>query len=397
MAHMMKFTKGASGHMFKHFERGKDAEGSYIKFGNQEIDTNKSYLNYNLALNKDSQGEFVKKRCSEVRCLNRKDINIACSWVVSLPKDYNELNPGVSEKEFFKATYNFLNKRYGEENVISSYVHMDETTPHMHYCFVPVVRDKKKGDLKVSAKECVNKTDLMSFHTDLQKALLERQINASILNQATIQGNLSIKELKRKSAEERLKETQLEIDKMLKKAQKEIEGIKDSLMPLKTEFEAKKAFINEMDKYSDVSYMYPDYTKVTEKGVFKKEEYVTVPKSYWEAKHVSATEKHYLKAAITEMEKNLDDINEKTFGSLKSLEKQVKELSISNRNLNVEIKEIKDDKEEIINRLHEVLGSIPKSAAQVFKETWRESENRDWGITEEQPIVENTQQYSRTK
>ena len=34
-----------------------------------------------------SQGDFVKKRCNEVKCLNRKDVNVMCSWVITAPKD----------------------------------------------------------------------------------------------------------------------------------------------------------------------------------------------------------------------------------------------------------------------------------------------------------------------
>ena len=49
MAHVAKYSKGALGHMFAHYERAKDKDGEYIKFGNEDIDTNKSHLNYNLA------------------------------------------------------------------------------------------------------------------------------------------------------------------------------------------------------------------------------------------------------------------------------------------------------------------------------------------------------------
>ena len=73
-------------------------------------------------------------------------------WVVTLPQSFDG-----DEQDFFQETYKFLNDRYGKENVISAYVHMDETTPHMHYAFVPVVEDKKKGGYKLSAKEAVNR------------------------------------------------------------------------------------------------------------------------------------------------------------------------------------------------------------------------------------------------
>lgn len=204
MAHVMKMTRGAVGHMSKHYERAKDEKGEYIKFGNEDIDANRSHLNYNLAPERNSQGGFIKARCSEVQCLNRKDVNVACSWIVTLPKDFKELNEG-REREFFEGTYKFLEERYGKDNVVSSYVHMDETTPHMHFCFVPVVYDKKKEKLKVSAKEVVCKYDLQTFHNDLQGYLEQsRGIRASILNEATIEGNKSIEELKRGTAIDQL-------------------------------------------------------------------------------------------------------------------------------------------------------------------------------------------------
>lgn len=197
MAHVAKYTKGALGHMFAHYERAKGKDGEYIKFGNENIDRTKSYLNYNLApKRKISQGDFVKKRCSEVKCLNRKDVNVMCSWVITAPKD---LDPRQQE-DFFIESYKFLENRYGTDNIISAYVHLDEVTPHMHFSFVPVIYDTKKGLFKVSAKQKVSKNDLKSFHGDLQAYLDKVTVKCNILNEATKNGNKSIKELKRKTA-----------------------------------------------------------------------------------------------------------------------------------------------------------------------------------------------------
>lgn len=202
MAHVAKYTKAACGHMFAHYERAKGIDGEYINFGNENIDTNKSDQNYNLAPDHGmNQGSFVKKRCSEVQCLNRKDVNVMCSWVVTIPKGF----PKEHEREFFEQTYKFLENRYGQKNVVSAYVHMDEVQPHLHFAFVPVIYDKKKGLEKVSAKEKVSKTDLQTFHGDLEKAL-ESHFNRSvgILNEATKEGNKSIIELKRGTAQDKL-------------------------------------------------------------------------------------------------------------------------------------------------------------------------------------------------
>ncbi len=193
MAHLMKANRNQIGGLTRHFERYKKENGEYIKFGNQDIDTEKTRLNYNLAEEKN-QLEFIKKRTSEVRCLNRKDVNVMCDWVVTLPE---KIKTQEEQELFFKETYNFLEKEYGKENVVSSFVHLDETTPHMHFAFIPVVTDKKKGDLKVSAKELITRKHLQEFHPKLEnhmEKVFGRDIG--ILNDATKAGNKSINELK---------------------------------------------------------------------------------------------------------------------------------------------------------------------------------------------------------
>lgn len=58
----------------------------------------------------------------------------------------------------------------------------------------------KKDVLKVSAKQKISKSDLKSFHGDLQNHLDKVAIKCNILNEATRNGNKSIEELKRKTA-----------------------------------------------------------------------------------------------------------------------------------------------------------------------------------------------------
>lgn len=48
MANAQKYTRAACGHLAAHYERRKDEKGEYIKFGNQDIDPQKTHLNYNL-------------------------------------------------------------------------------------------------------------------------------------------------------------------------------------------------------------------------------------------------------------------------------------------------------------------------------------------------------------
>lgn len=198
----MKANRNQVGGLTRHFERYKKENGEYIKFGNQDIDTEKTRLNYNLAED-NNQLEFIKKRISEVRCLNRKDVNIMCDWVVTLPE---KIKTEEDQEKFFQETYNFLENEYGKENVISSYVHLDETTPHMHFAFIPVVFDKKKEEYKVSAKELITRKHLQEFHPKLENHM-EKAFgrDIGILNDATKAGNKSISELKGETIKKELK------------------------------------------------------------------------------------------------------------------------------------------------------------------------------------------------
>lgn len=202
MANVSKYMSSQTGRMCAHYERAPDC------FGNEYIDSARTHLNYNLA-EKDQplkQVDFIKQRKGELKHVNRKDLRVMCDWVVTLPK---EVKP-EDQARFFEETYSFLNDRYGKENVISAYVHLDETTPHMHYAFVPVVYDRNLGDYKISAKDLFTLGELRSFHSDLENHLEESLgYNCGVSqNQRNINLNLR-----------KYKELMKEIDKIRDKAQ----------------------------------------------------------------------------------------------------------------------------------------------------------------------------------
>ena len=256
MANCKKYTRAACGHLFKHYERAKDENGEYIKFGNQDIDISRTHLNYNLApMQANGQGGFIRERCSEVKMQNRKDVNVMCSWVVTAPKSLKE----EETAQFFKETYKFLSERYGRDNVVSAHVHMDETTPHIHFAFVPVVRDKKKDILKVSAKEAVNRLDLQKFHQDLSgymENIFGRDVG--LLNEATKDGNKAIDELKRGTAQKELAEIEEQTKKQTEELQKSSERVKSlkieekeiekQIKDLEKDFKGKKITAADLEK-----------------------------------------------------------------------------------------------------------------------------------------------------
>ena len=193
-----KYTQSACGHLFAHYERAKDEQGRYIKFGNRDIHLSRSSQNYNLAPDRGmTQNEYLKQRLSEVYHIKKKDLNVMCSWVITAPADL----PQEKQREFFRNSYNFMVLRYGEENVLSAYVHLDENLQkghtHMHFAFIPVVYDTKRERFKISAKDAISKADLKGIHKDIEAYLTEELgFPVHMLNGKTIEGNKTVRELK---------------------------------------------------------------------------------------------------------------------------------------------------------------------------------------------------------
>lgn len=289
MAHFAKYGKAATGHMAKHYERAKEwnpeiGEMEYVKFANQDIDTERTHLNYNLAPERP-QGQigFIKQRMSEIKCQNRADINVMCSCVVTLPrKEPQEIDVNKSEwliddvtKEatptkivykdyseeerqlFFETAYDVLKGKFGEENVISAYVHKDETRDHMHFAFVPAVDDKawnkkhpEQPRQKLSAKECITQTLLQSFHKDLQAAL-DKEFGEDffpVLNGATLGGNKTVAELKATKQIEEIGNQYIVADHELLMAKIELEDVSYNLEKTQRMLKNKEQQLSEINQ-----------------------------------------------------------------------------------------------------------------------------------------------------
>ena len=224
MAHYGKYSRSAVGHLAKHYGREKDENGEYVKFGNLDIDQSRTPLNYNLAPTRHGgQIDFLDQRLSEVKVQNRKDVNVMGSWIVTLPTDKEYTDE--EESLFFSNCYNFLAEKYGGDNVISAWVHRDESTPHLHFAFIPAVQDTRwntkhpdKPREKVSSKECVTKAELKMFHPQLTDYLdtHTEQGLFKVQNGATVEGNKTKKELQ----EANIKELQAEIEALEKHKKK---------------------------------------------------------------------------------------------------------------------------------------------------------------------------------
>lgn len=198
MAHLKKFSRGSAARILEHCERVKDENGKFRKYRSaSEIDDSRTKDNYSFLMKgyassgKDRLGEIL----TDTYCMNRSDVNVMADWVVTLPKDYQG-----DEREFFKQCSIFVMNRYGKESYIGGWVHKDESQPHIHLCFVPRVYDEKKERWKVCAKSRINKSELQTFHADLEQHLIDHGVaeKGQIVNGITKEtgGNKTIPELK---------------------------------------------------------------------------------------------------------------------------------------------------------------------------------------------------------
>lgn len=200
MAHIQKFTRGSVKAILEH-----DTRTAQHDYKNPDIDPKRTHENYSFIHDNRTALERLEQRLSEVKVQNRKDVNVLCSWVITKPFDVNE----DREEVFFKECYRFLTEKYGSRNVITADVHYDESTPHLHFTFVPTVANTRKYkdpnkkprfSEKVCADELITREHLKIFHSELQKWFIDKGMEwAKSVSTGTTTYNKSIAELKQRT------------------------------------------------------------------------------------------------------------------------------------------------------------------------------------------------------
>ncbi|WP_242230229.1 MobV family relaxase [Bacillus cereus group sp. BfR-BA-01329] len=279
MAHVQKYTKGNVQGLSIHWDRKTE------NHSNPDIDNERSDLNYDLCEKEGDTLSRMNERLNEVHALKRNDLKVCADWIVTLPENLKDASE-QEQRQFFEKTYEFLTDRYGgEKNVLSANVHNDETTPHMHFAFMPVVWDEKKQREKVSAKEVLTRKDLKTFHQDLDK-FLKKEIphiyKEGILNDKTI-GVDTVKDLKRHSEEIQKQKNDMDanykgyeqkIEKQIQSVDKELESKKNELLNLS------KALPQTFNLKVKGKEMKTEVVDTGFKGLFKKET-VEKPTGNW--------------------------------------------------------------------------------------------------------------------
>ncbi|GJQ07823.1 mobilization protein [Capnocytophaga cynodegmi] len=161
-------------------------------------------------------------------------------------EDMKQIEADGKLEEWCNDNLNWLKQTYGDENIVSAVLHLDETTPHIHATLVPIVtteRRKKKSEMQVkkqyrkkgsdvarlSADDVMARTKLKEYQNTYAKAMSKHGLQRGI--EGSVARHISTSQYYRElyTQKEDLKEDIGELLQKQIKAQKELSKAKSEM------------------------------------------------------------------------------------------------------------------------------------------------------------------------
>lgn len=148
-----------------HNERTKEQYAS-----NPDIDTSRSRYNLHLVQPQGRYREEADRMIAAAHCRVRKDsVRVVEALVTASPEFFKDKTNRES-RAYFAYALKFLEGRQCPDTFLSAVVHMDEKTPHLHLCFVPLTADGR-----LSAKEIIgNRKNLVKWQDEFWQHMVEQ-------------------------------------------------------------------------------------------------------------------------------------------------------------------------------------------------------------------------------
>ena len=160
-----KYKGPEIGHIEAHNERTKEKYAS-----NPDVDTFRSHLNFHLVTPQRKYRAEAEKQIAEAGCRTRSDSVRVVEALVTASPEFFKGKKKTEVRAYFTEALAFIEKYQAKDTIISAVVHMDEKTPHMHLCFIPLTADKR-----LSAKEIVgNKKKLTWWQDEFWKYMVKK-------------------------------------------------------------------------------------------------------------------------------------------------------------------------------------------------------------------------------
>ena len=136
---IMRFAKYKGpeiGNIEAHNERTKEKYAS-----NPDVDTSRSKYNFHLVKPPGKYRAESERQIAAAGCRTRKDSIRMIETLFTASPEFFKGKKREEIRVFFEEALHFLEQHQSKETIISAVVHMDEKTPHMHLCFVPLTED----------------------------------------------------------------------------------------------------------------------------------------------------------------------------------------------------------------------------------------------------------------
>ena len=241
-----KYKGPEIGQIEAHNERTKEKYAS-----NPDIDPARKHLNFNLLTPPTKYRAEAERQIREAGCRTRKDsVRLVETLITACPEFFQ----GKSQKEirgYFERALEFMKAKQDPNTFVSAVVHMDEKTPHMHLCFVPITEDGR-----LSAKDIVgNKKKLTKWQDEYWSYMvkkypdLERGESASETGRTHIPPRIFKQATKMHRLEQKLRELLASINPMnAKRVREEILKILDEYIPGVAELMTKTKALKKAEK-----------------------------------------------------------------------------------------------------------------------------------------------------
>ena len=162
VCHMEKYKRQEVSPVEKENEREENFEAT-----NPQIDSSRTSRNYHIVSPHGSYMDIINGRIATLTLKRkiRSDAVYMNSFVLGSDNQFFNSLPPWHHREFFEDCVRFFADKFGEENIISAVVHLDETTPHLHLNLVPIV------DGKLCSKDLYDKKKLSILQTEFWEAV----------------------------------------------------------------------------------------------------------------------------------------------------------------------------------------------------------------------------------
>ena len=289
-----------------HNERTKESYAS-----NPDIKVELSKHNFHPVVPDGKYRDISNRIIREAGCRVRKDSVTAVEALITASPEFFEKKSPKEVKEFFDYAVEFMKSKQNPDTYISAVVHVDEKTPHMHLCFVPITPDGR-----LSAKEIIgNKKRLTKWQDEFWSYMVKKYPDFERGESASLTGRTHIP------------------PRLFKQAAR-LNRQKDKLMELISEMNA----LNAKTKSKEIAALLDEYIPGVEELMTK-------------LKKTSKAAKE-MRREITDLKKESNSSKASTLRQLEQ-EKKVQEL---------------DDLQHMVEVLQQTMDAIPAEILDVYRE-----------------------------